>query len=122
MSKHTLAILLAVGIALIGVVFTYNRTHAPERIEIKNEVVVNPEQKNIVASEVFEQYVRERIGTLSPEPAVLGGSFYVTEVVFPGEGSAVVSYEDGHIAFVADVAYTLDSSGVVTVNRFDIRR
>jgi hypothetical protein len=121
MSKHVLAILLACGIVFFGIVFTYTRTHAPERVEVENNIVVNPEQKKMTASQAFEEYVRAHIGTLSPSPAVLGGSFYVTEVTFPDEGVAVVSYEDGHIALVADVTYTRNPEGVIAVERFEIR-
>lgn len=68
-----------------------------------------------------EAYLRANISTLSPEPAVLGGTFYVTEVVFPETGKALVSYEDGHVAFVADVAYELSADNAVTVRAFTVR-
>lgn len=51
----------------------------------------------------FETYLRANINELSPEPAVLGGTFYVTSITWQPDGAAMVEYEDGHIAFSADV-------------------
>jgi len=45
-----------------------------------------------------ETYIRSHITELSPEPAVLGGTFFVTDIQWEGEDTALVSYEDGHIA------------------------
>lgn len=45
-----------------------------------------------------EAYIRANVGELSPVPAVLGGSFYVTDIEWEDDDTAVVSYEDGHIA------------------------
>jgi hypothetical protein len=68
-----------------------------------------------------EAYLRTHIGTLSPEPPVLGGTFYVTEVSFSGEQRGVVSYEDGHIALTADFEYEGTPEGGVHVRRFQVR-
>jgi len=58
-----------------------------------------------------EEYVRQNISALSPEPAVMGGTFYVTDIkIKNGEGT--VWYEDGHIALVADFTYAVDKYGV----------
>ncbi|MDD4319628.1 MAG: hypothetical protein PHW10_04885 [Candidatus Peribacteraceae bacterium] len=45
-----------------------------------------------------EAYIRANISALSPESAVLGGTFYVTDIRWQDEDTAVVEYEDGHIA------------------------
>jgi hypothetical protein len=44
-----------------------------------------------------EAYIRTHITELSPQPAVLGGTFYVTDIQWESPRIAVVSYEDGHI-------------------------
>lgn len=66
-----------------------------------------------------EAYVRGSISELSHTEAVLGGTFYVTDV-WAGDGVGVVSYEDGHISLTADFTYTV-SGGAVTVETFVIR-
>ena len=45
----------------------------------------------------IESYVSQNISELSPEKAVLGGTFYVTEIQV-ADGKGTVEYEDGHIA------------------------
>src|SRR3989338_139616 len=59
-----------------------------------------------------KSYVSQNISNLSPEKAVLGGTFYVTEITVE-EGRGVVQYEDGHIALVADFTYTVSDERVV---------
>jgi ABC-type iron transport system FetAB ATPase subunit len=83
------------------------------RITFRTEPMTETEQT--------EQYFRTNISALSPEPAVLGGTLYVTNVAFPEVGKAVVSYEDGHIAFVADVVYDISPTNGVVVREFTIR-
>ena len=65
-------------------------------------------------------YLEENISELSPEDAVLGGTFYVTNIEFPEEGIAVVSYEDGHIALEAKADYIITSNNEVEINSFTI--
>lgn len=45
-----------------------------------------------------EAYIRANVGTLSPTSAVLGGTFTVTDIEWEDADTAIVSYEDGHIA------------------------
>jgi hypothetical protein len=66
-----------------------------------------------------ESYVRTHISTLSPEKEVLGGTFYVTNIVL-GEGRGIVTYEDGHNAYTADFTYTA-SPGTTSITSFVIR-
>ena len=58
-------------------------------------------------------YIRGHIAELSPEPSVLGGNFFVTDISFPQSNRAIVSYEDGHIALAADVNYRVTDGQVV---------
>ena len=67
----------------------------------------------------IEDYVRQNITQLSPEPAVLGGTFYVTNIEAK-DGRGTVWYEDGHIALVADFKYVQDAYGISIVS-FDVR-
>lgn len=66
-----------------------------------------------------EAYVHENISQLSPEPAVMGGTFYVTEIE-AADGVGTVWYEDGHIALIADFTYIIDKYGI-TVTSFEVR-
>lgn len=68
----------------------------------------------------IETYVREHFSALSPETAVLGGTFYVTAIE-ARDGTGVVEYEDGHIALVADFSYLVDDRGEVFITSFTVR-
>lgn len=67
-----------------------------------------------------ERYIAENISRLSPEPEVLGGTYYVTAIEAQN-GSGTVSYEDGHNAYTADFTYTETGDGTVSVDSFVIR-
>lgn len=69
---------------------------------------------------IFEKYTKDNISKLSPEEAVLGGTFFVTDIEWISYGSAFVDYEDGHIALTALVSYKLKDDGDVDVTSFDI--
>lgn len=87
-----------------------------------NEIDCNRQADNgvsVIDTEKIGEYIRENISALSLEPAVLGGTFYVTEILFPAPGVAVVSYEDGHIALKAEAEYSLES-GEVKIESFEI--
>lgn len=66
----------------------------------------------------FETFIRTNIGKVSPSPAVLGGTFYITFVQPMGDGKAVVEYEDGHIALLGYAEYSV-TGGAVTLDRFE---
>ncbi len=74
----------------------------------------------VVGGEDISTYVGEHISELSPEKAVLGGTFYVTDIR-ASNGEGVVEYEDGHVAFKADFTYTFDRNGEVIIKSFIIR-
>lgn len=65
-------------------------------------------------------HIKSKITELSPEEAVLGGTFYVTEVSFKDGDLAIVEYEDGHIALVAEARYELLPDGSVRINNFEM--
>ncbi|MDD2354364.1 MAG: hypothetical protein PHX76_03260 [Patescibacteria group bacterium] len=64
----------------------------------------------------FDAYIRENINTISPEPAVLGGSFYVTNLNWLRSNLAAIEYEDGHISLSAEVELDLSESGEIIVS------
>jgi hypothetical protein len=66
----------------------------------------------------FEMFIRANIAKVSPSPAVMGGTFYVTFVQPMGDGKAVVEYEDGHIALLGYAEYSV-TGGAVTLDRFE---
>lgn len=68
----------------------------------------------------FEKYTKDNISELSPEEAVLGGTFYVTNIKWLNNNSAIVDYEDGHIALQALAKYNLDDEGEVEIVAFEI--
>lgn len=74
----------------------------------------------------IESYLTGHISELSTEPAVLGGTFYVTSVELTptgaGAGTGVVAYEDGHVAYTADFSYSADDFRGVEITNFVTRK
>ena len=68
---------------------------------------------------LVEAYIRQNISDLSPEPAVMGGTFQVTDVAFRTGNRAIVKYEDGHIALRALATYEVDGDDV-EISSFDV--
>lgn len=66
-----------------------------------------------------DAYIRANVAELSPTPAVLGGTFQVTDVEWEDEDTAIVSYEDGHIALKGRTDIVVGDDGV-TVTEFVI--
>lgn len=66
------------------------------------------------------KYISENISELSPVKEVLGGTFYVTNIILD-RGSGTVEYEDGHIALIADFTYTVSATGEVIIESFTVR-
>jgi cbb3-type cytochrome oxidase subunit 3 len=85
-----------------------------ENIQDMENIDVSPEEQGAVNT-----YLENNISVLSPEEAVLGGTFYVTTVKFPADNIAIVDYEDGHIALTAQADYSYNN-GQVTINSFEL--
>ncbi len=121
-TQTILGTLVVIGFVM-GALFLYERSNK-EQAEQETPIIpevsteVTPEQ---TSTESIEEYVRKNISTLSPEPEVLGGTFYVTSIE-ASNGSGVVSYEDGHVAFTADFTYATNESGAVSVDSFVVRQ
>jgi uncharacterized OB-fold protein len=134
--KNTKTVLISLVIILLIVVGVYalkdqdnNKMELPDNengvvSEVNNEneedlqnrenIDVLPEEQGAVTT-----YLENNISELSPEEAVLGGTFYVTYVSFPGDNIAIVNYEDGHIALTAKVNYNY-KYGEVIINSFEL--
>ncbi len=98
-----LVVCICVAIALIAF-----RSSAPR--ETIPDVVVSDESE--VA--LVEEYLRANIRTDAPEAPVLGGTWYVTDVVVnTATKTGSVSYEDGHIMGSALFSYKLRGGSVV---------
>lgn len=93
-----------------------NRPMPAEDLNLNNNEV---SQEEVNRSELFASYIRANIGELSPEPAVLGGSFYVTEVNLLNDNSALVDDEDGHIALRGVIGFDVINEQVV-IKSFEI--
>ncbi len=66
-----------------------------------------------------DAYIRTNVSALSPTPAVLGGTFHVTGIEWEDDDTAIVSYEDGHIALKGHTNIVHGDDGV-TVTEFVI--
>lgn len=87
---------------------------------IKNVAASVKITEGTAVSPDIEQYVSDNISSLSPEPEVLGGTYYVTSIA-AADGKGVVSYEDGHNAYTADFTYSI-AAGVVSIDSFAIQQ
>lgn len=79
---------------------------ANEQNQIDAEVLTTEEAELLLLNR--ENYLRENVSELSPAEAVLGGTFYITEINWLGENLAQVKYEDGHIALEAEALFADD--------------
>lgn len=84
---------------------------------VAQETMSQEEQEALV-----DEYIRANISELSPEPEVLGGTFYVTSITFSDLWEGEVQYEDGHIALTADFIYSVDeATDTVQVELMNVR-
>jgi hypothetical protein len=81
---------------------------------------INCLQESLDYDELAMNYIINNISTLSPEPEVLGGTFYVTNIEKIGDQAFLVDYEDGHIALSAELEYEVNQAGEVNVYNFNI--
>lgn len=61
----------------------------------------------IEKEQIVEKYLNENISTISPIKEVLGGKFYITKLIWAGDNSGVIEYEDGHIVLAATFDYEI---------------
>lgn len=71
-----------------------------------------PKEVPTTSTSDVEAYVREHINELSPQKAVLGGTFYVTAIA-AHDGIGIVTYEDGHIALTAHFTYEKNGDVII---------
>ncbi len=76
-------------------------------------------QKMVARASLLE-HLKTNISKLSPEKEVLGGTFYVTELIVVDNEHATVFYEDGHNAYTAEVLFYVDKNGGIVVKKFTI--
>jgi hypothetical protein len=101
--KHYVYIaILALGVlgVIVAAIFA-----EPPALQNGTEIVITAEDKARAV-----EYLRANISRLSPEKEVLGGTFYVTEIVWETDSSGIVAYEDGHIALRALFTVSFSSS------------
>jgi len=109
--KNILIVILVVVVVVFGTMYFSSK----EKVVAPNEEMTQ-EDKNIKESTNVEKYLRENISTLSPVPAVLGGTWYVVSVVTDiNTNSGVVVYEDGHIQEKRNFSYEVDGNINVTI-------
>lgn len=125
MKKSVILIILVLALAIAG---TYAiRGDGPlnerEKEEAGRQDPAKDTQDGSLSAEDksrVEEYIKENISELSPEEAVLGGSFRVTSIEFVSSDSLIVDYEDGHIALTAGVGFSVSPDGKVEVASFEL--
>ena len=94
-------------------------------VEVIDDEATSSEEIVYVESDwvFFEEFLRANISDISPEKEVLGGKFYITNIEWVNEQTAIVDYEDGHIALraEAELSFTDETKSVVQVERFEMR-
>jgi len=77
----------------------------------QNDLQISEETKVLVTN-----YLKSNIFELSPEKAVLGGSFYVTKIDFEYPDLVLIEYEDGHIALKAKANFKIENENPKIIN------
>ncbi len=119
--KNLISIALTV---LIASVLIIGGTYAIKRIQTTD--TKTPESDNNKESidesrlNTVKNHIRDNISELSPKEEKLGGSFYVTNIEFLDDSSAMVEYEDGHNAYTAKAEFSLTPDEEVTINSFEL--
>jgi len=113
--KNLMTILVVVGLLIIvAILFSQSRdTTDQQDTDVLTGTDQNTQTQTLTQTQresIVSTYITARIGELSPELPVLGGTFYVTEISFSGESEGTVSYEDGHIALMADFDYSINEA------------
>ena len=110
-----IALLLVIFAAGIYLAYVYSSSNTASRSEVVVGEELPESSKTTVAT-----YIRDNISVLSPEPEVLGGKFYVTNITFASASKALVEYEDGHNAFKAEVEFFFDKPDLVKILNFKV--
>lgn len=106
--KYLLTIIILVSLGY-GLYYYSNTDTSPTD---SNSIVVENNDSVI-------KYVSANISELSSEKEVLGGTFYITNIVADA-GTGTVDYEDGHNAYQANFSYSFDEKGKVQIDSFQI--
>lgn len=116
----TIALITLVGIFFY--IYSTNEEKQNKEIINDNNEVTNTEKNKLSEEEqqtVFN-YLQNNISEISPEKEVLGGNFYITSIDFLNGQEAIIEYEDGHIAFKANVQFQYINQDNITINNFEI--
>lgn len=116
MTRALIFILFVLAACLLGFWLLVLKSDEPVPPAPAPEVVIEPISERAITS--VESYVRANIRQLSPEPEVLGGTFFVTSIDVREDGTGSVSYEDGHNAYDADFTYSVDQLGQPHIDSF----
>lgn len=121
MKKERLLLLITSTLTFTLAIYLLVALYTPQPTQPNPADVLNrpqlPEPVELVANvPAFKDYVSDHINELSPEPAVLGGTFYVTNFAFPSPNTSFVSYEDGHVAYEAMVEYNYIGDKIEIIN------
>lgn len=127
----TISVIALIVIILLawGAVYLYRHQPGANNTTVGNDTTSSTSPRNLgedsrlVTSEEKASvgtYLQTHINDLSPRKAKKGGTLTVTTVTIEAPQRAIVEYTDGSSRYSAAVAYTLDASGNITINSFDI--
>lgn len=108
---RTWALSLVFFVAIIAIAYVFSIG-----TDVSTTIGTYPDRTSVSV----ETYVRQHISELSPVKEVLGGKYFVTDIVV-GDGRGTVAYEDGHNAYVADFTYSMYSDIGISIDSFVIR-
>lgn len=86
------------------------------------EPVVNflEDQDFLALAFAREEYLNANISKLSETKEVLGGTFFITSTEWIDRNTAIIEYEDGHIALKAKVVFLDDSNELSSFSNIEI--
>ena len=109
-------VLFIVILVIVGIVIITSDLFVSKEIV---EAPIISDEKETVVDEIFmvESYIRENITTIAPEEPVLGGTFYIIEIIVnKSQHNGEFVYEDGHIQGRANFTYEIQNNVVVLQN------
>lgn len=117
MTKKILITLFALVLLSTIIIFIKNNNNTKNTEDPQDNI--QQTDNTVSVEDTLKNYLKDNISDLSSEKAVLGGTFYVTDLQLQENNKARVSYEDGHIALKANFDYVINND-TVEIKNFEI--
>lgn len=128
MSSKLIFVSLCTGVILLTAIFLQVKRYfwdspftQPTTPVITTSTPVSNENPRLSNTDkaLVKDYLKAKLSQLSPIPESLGGTFYLTELIFTSTTSADIAYEDGHHSYQATINFSINENQV-NINNFSI--